>query len=284
MELPQVAAWGIMIARRCGYISAKEGRALTSKEQDVARSIYRAFDPAPLNTGQSNLYVDLDQVRGVSQGASTLVQTLARRIQLSDGKPTCQVLAGHKGSGKSTELYRLQRELQEGTPQHFVVFCKSDDDIDRNDVDFPEVLIAIVRQLATQLKEREEIDLAPGPFRKAIQGISAIANGIEIDKFQLGNGLLTLGGQIRSSPDQRREVRKALEPHTDSLLGAANDVISEAFQKLTAKGYKGIVVLVDDLDKMVVRALDTGQQTDEYLFVNRSAQLAAFRCHVVYTM
>ncbi|KKL07242.1 hypothetical protein LCGC14_2587990, partial [marine sediment metagenome] len=33
-----------------------------------------------------------------------------------------------------------------------VVYCEADEDIDRNDVDFPEVLIAVVRQMAAQLK------------------------------------------------------------------------------------------------------------------------------------
>jgi hypothetical protein len=39
------------------------------------------------------------------------------------------------------------------------------------------------------------------------------------------------------------------------------------------------------LDKMVVRPVQqAGLMTDEHLFVNRSAQLTAFTCHVIYTM
>jgi len=62
-------------------------------------------------------------------------------------------------------------------------------------------------------------------------------------------------------------------------------VIGEAVLELGKKGYSGLVVLVDDLDKMVVRPQeDLGCTTAEYLFVNRAAQLTAFQCHVVYTM
>jgi hypothetical protein len=44
-------------------------------------------------------------------------------------------------------------------------------------------------------------------------------------------------------------------------------------------------VVIDDLDKLIVREhLGTGCSTDEYLFVNRAAQLTAFGCHVVYSM
>jgi hypothetical protein len=46
-----------------------------------------------------------------------------------------------------------------------------------------------------------------------------------------------------------------------------------------------MVVIVDDLDKMVVREhAATHCTTDEYLFVNRAAQLTALKCHVVYSM
>lgn len=50
------------------------------------------------------------------------------------------------------------------SPKYFVVFCRSDDDIDRNDIDFPEILIAVVRQLAKQIRERAGIELKPGYF------------------------------------------------------------------------------------------------------------------------
>src|SRR5271156_3265473 len=117
---------------------------------DLERRIYAAFDPAPLTADKTDLYVELDHVRG----DAGIVRHMSKKIRLANGKPTCQVLAGHKGSGKSTELYRLQRELEDHDPKMFVVFCEADEDIDRNDVDFPVFLVAIVRQLARQVHER----------------------------------------------------------------------------------------------------------------------------------
>jgi hypothetical protein len=55
--------------------------------------------------------------------------------------------------------------------------------------------------------------------------------------------------------------------------------------ELDKKGYKDLVVLVDDLDKMVIRPIDHANcSSAEHLFVNRAAQLTAFECHVVYSM
>lgn len=96
--------------------------------------------------------------------------------------------------------------------------------------------------------------------------------------------MLKLAGKIKGSPDARKEIRKILEPDTNNWLIAANDVISEATARLVQLGKAGLVILLDDLDKMTVRAHDAGCTTDEYLFVNRAAQLTAFLCHVVYTI
>src|SRR5712691_5000575 len=127
---------------------------------DLQTRVYRQFATTPLRAEQTDLYVDLDSVRG----AAGIVPRLAQRIRLAN-RETSQVITGHRGSGKSTELYLLQKALESGEPKYFVVFCRSDDDLDRNDIDFPEILIAIVRQLAQQLREQADIELKPGYFK-----------------------------------------------------------------------------------------------------------------------
>jgi len=248
---------------------------------DLRARIYRAFDPRPLGSEDMDLYVALDDVRG----NTGVVRRLAERIYLATGR-TCQLLAGHRGGGKSTELRRLQRELAEGEPRFFVVFCQSDDDIDRNDVDFPEVLIAVVRQMAAQLKDREGISLKPGYFKDRLKRLKSILGSeVSFDSVELDVGLVRLSGGIKGSPETRARVREMLEPDTSNLLFAANDLISKAKLELQKKGYRDLVILVDDLDKMVVRPHPTaGCSTAAHLFINREAQLAGFECHTVYTI
>jgi len=130
---------------------------------DLTQNIYQAFSTSPLKPEQSNLYVDLEPARGDGHP----VKRMAEKIRRADSF-TCQVLTGHRGSGKSTELLRLQHKLENpesGEPRFFVVFCKADDDIDRNDVDFFDILVAIIRQTAAQLRERLGISLKPGYFK-----------------------------------------------------------------------------------------------------------------------
>ena len=245
------------------------------------KAVYRVFDPAPLLAEDTGLYVDLDEVRG----DAAIVRRLADRIRLSD-RPTCQILAGHRGSGKSTERRRLQHELETGGKRLFVVFCESDHDVDRNDVDFPDVLIAVVRQMANQLKKRAGIALKPGCFKERWERVKKVLGSeVSFEGLELDAGLLKLRGAIKDSPDARAEIRKLLEPDTNNWLSAANDVIGEANLELSKRDYHGLAIIVDDLDKMVLRPhAAAGCSTGEYLFIHREGQLSAFKCHIVYTM
>ena len=112
-----------------------------------------------------------------------------------------------------------------------------------------------------------------------------LATPIQFNKFDIGGSFFKLSGTIKNSPSARAEVRKIMEPDTNNLLVAANELIAEATRKLILKGYSGLVILFDDLDKMAVRPMsDNRHSTDEHLFINRSPQMTGFKCHMVCTM
>lgn len=250
---------------------------------DVAlpKKVFKVFSEQPLRPDQEDLYVSLDELRG----SADVVKRLAGTIRTSDDF-TAQVLAGHQGSGKSTELMRLKKEREANDPKYFVVLCEADEDIDRNDIDFPEVLIALLRQMAGQLKERAGINLMPGFLKSRFEWWKNLFGAeIDFEKLDLNVSLLKISGTMKNSPSARADVRKHMEPDTNNLLNAANDLIGEATLELGKKGYAGLVVVIDDLDKMIVRPLgESGHTTDENLFINRAPQMTGFHCHTVYTM
>ncbi len=248
------------------------------------RKVYRQFSPAPLGPGQEPLYVDLDDVRG----NAGLVRGMADKIRLSD-ESVYQVITGHRGSGKSTELWRLARELT--TPQnpddpgYAVVTLRAIEALDPNDVDVPDLILAIVRQIAATLRDEHHINLKPAHFVQLLSRIKkALGTEIDVSGAELAAPLARISFAVRNSPDARAEVRKVLEPRTGNLLEAANEVIGQAILELGKRGLAGLVVMVDDLDKMTTRSHETGCPTTEYLFVHRSAQLTGLRCHMVYSI
>lgn len=254
-------------------------------DQNLKQRLYRIFDPEPLTPQQDDLYVSLDEVRG----STGVVRKLAERICLSDG-PTAQILAGHRGSGKSTELHLLQGILRSdgnaGFPgMFFPVYVEGKEDLDLADVDFPEVLIALVRQMAAQLKADLGITLAPGYFKHLWERLTKLLGEVSFEGAELHTGLLNLSTTIKGSPDARLKIREALEPDTGNLVNAANDVIGQAKLELKEKGFQDLVIIFDDLDKITNTIRKEAACTQsEYLFINRQAQLTGFDCHVVYTI
>lgn len=238
------------------------------------RSIYQAFDPAPLEVKDASLYVDLDKQRGDSD----VVDKLIGAIQFSS-RPTAQVLAGHRGSGKSTELRRLQGRLEAEDPKFLTVLCGGTSDIDTVDVAFPEILIAIVRQVAKVLKDKLDVELKPGYFTDRWKRLKKLfTTEIEFNEIGLEAGFAKLGMTLKGSPDIRLKLREAFEPDAGNWLTAANEVLDQATIAAVKNGYAGLVVIFDELDKM-----DDAERSVE-LFVRRQSQLTGFKCHLVYSM
>ncbi len=176
--------------------------------------------------------------------------------------------------------------LEAGNPPYFVVFCDVFENLDLNDVDFPDLLLDLVRQIADAVRTRAGIELKSSYLTDLVERLKKLLQSeVDLESVEVGFGLAKITGTIKNSPDMRQKVREALEPRTDSLLGAVNDVIGHALLKLSQEGYAGIVLLVDNLDKMPVRPKEKCNcDTAEYLFINRAAQMTALKCHVVYTI
>ncbi len=253
-----------------------------SDNSELKKKVYQVFDPDQ-PAGEDNApYVNLDDVRGDENIVTELAETI---LLSSNDKSTCQILAGHRGSGKTSELLRLKCVLEK---EHdlFVVFCRADKHIERNDVDFPDILMAVIKELAAQLKDSIGIDLKPGYFEELLPRVKKfLGSEVSLEEIGLEAGIGKISLAMKSSPTARDEIRKLLEPDTSNLIQAANDVISQAILELSKKDHAGLVIIVDDLDKMVHRRHPTAEcSTSQYLFVNREAQLRGFDCHLIYTM
>ena len=108
--------------------------------------LYNAFDPfRPLPAGDPT-YVDCREVRGDGD----ILEDLGKRMRRSD-RMTCQLYAGHRGAGKSTELLRLKQYLEE-QKFYVVYFAADEEDIDPEDAQYTDILLACTRHLLEDLK------------------------------------------------------------------------------------------------------------------------------------
>jgi hypothetical protein len=246
---------------------------------DILRQIYNAFDPTPL-PANSKLYVDCKAVRG---GSDVLVE-LGKTIRLSD-QPTCQLYTGHRGGGKSTELLRLQQDL-ENKGCTVVYFSAEDEDVNPEDVEYTDILLACTRHLLEKVKEAD-----PKPvltwLRERGQALQdTLLTDISVADPKAEIGIKEFGkitSSIRTQPTQRAKLRELLNPHTEKLVDALNAFIADAKQKLPPHKQR-LVVIADGLEKVTLVTREGGRTNHDEIFIDRAEQLKGLHCDVIYTV
>lgn len=244
---------------------------------DINR-FYKASNPSrPIQ--DPRYYIDFSEVRG-----GDIVQELARTIiRLSPDDPTTQLLTGHIGSGKSTELFRLKAQLE--AADYHIVYFESDRDLEMSDVEVTDILLVIARQISASL-ESIGITLRPNYFQRLFQSISdTLRMPVEISDVSLSVGIATITTQSRDSADLRSQLHQYLEPRTKNILDAINqELLEPAIAHLKGMGKAGLVAIVDNLDRVDPTRRMGDRLQPEYLFVDRGEQLKRLECHVVYTI
>ncbi|MBD2142970.1 AAA family ATPase [Anabaena sp. FACHB-1250] len=245
---------------------------------------YQACNPSrPLmieNLDDRSYYIDFASVRG-----GKIIEALLRTItRISPNTPTCQLFTGHLGCGKSTELLRLKAELE--AQDFHVVYFESTHVLEMVDIDITDILLAIAG-LVSKSMEAIKLRVQPTYFTKLFSEVvdflqTPIELGVEAE-LSVGIGKIT--AKTKESPHLRRRLRDYLEPRTENILQSINtELLDRANLELKARGKKGLVVIVDNLDRVAIRPLPSGRSLPEYLFIDRGDQLRKLNCHIVYTI
>ena len=251
------------------------------------KTFYQATNPgkALLTDNQKieeKYYIDFSSVRG-----GKIIEDLKDNIAMwSPDEPTCQLFTGHIGCGKSTELWLL-KQLLEAEGFH-VVYFESDKDLEMGDLDVSDILLTIARQVMESLKTREKLNLGePTRFKRLIEGaMRLLQTEIEISPgVELSFGIAKITAEAKASPQLRSKLRDYLGPRSNGIIETINqELLEPAQKKLKQHGKNGLVVIVDNLDKVDSAPKPWGQPQPEYLFVDRGEQLASLHCHVIYTL
>ncbi|MBF2067262.1 MAG: AAA family ATPase [Calothrix sp. C42_A2020_038] len=261
-------------------------------------------------------YIDFAKVRG-----GKIIEELKNDITyFSPDEPTCGLFTGHIGCGKTTELLRLKAELEDAG--FHVVYFESTQDLEIDDVDISDIMLAIARRVCESLEGLKKLELPePRGLKKILKGaaqllmpevsvdaelsllgigdisintegeVSAKVPGVGEIKAQkqgvtvIAPGIGKITAKAKDSPDVRSKLREYLEPQTKSILEFINqELLEPAKQQLKQLGKCGLVVIVDNLDRVETGRKSWGRPQAEYLFIDRGEQLRQLQCHVVYTM
>jgi hypothetical protein len=271
--------------------SSRHPQSSVNANMDLELSrFYKACNPThPLDSSNEedrSYYVDLSTVRGAKL-IESMVRTIAR---IAPNEATCQLFTGHIGCGKSTELLRLKYLLEQ---QNFhVVYFECDRQLELSDVDVSDVLLAIAGQISASL-DKQEINIFPPYFKKLFDELKdlqdireLLKSSVDLSKsFKMSAGLAALTAQTKNSPSLRRQMRERLESRTNNIINSINgELLRPAKEQLKQMGMNGLVVIVDNLDRIENRLDPKDQSRAGYLFVERGDQLRKLDCHMVYTV
>ncbi|MEC4892144.1 MAG: ATP-binding protein [Oscillatoria sp. PMC 1051.18] len=249
--------------------------------EDVITEIYNCFHPfVPLPAGDP-AYVDCSAVRG----DENIFRELGRKI-IRSNPATCQVYTGHRGVGKTTELLRL-REYLKSKGCFVVYFGATDKDIDEQDAQYTDILLACTRHILEDLKDYSD----PKPLLNWLSSRWEELKNLALSEVNFENLQIEaqislfakLTARLRATPSTREQIRREVDIHTVSLLEALNEFIDRAKKNLPA-GKSKLVVIADNLDRIVPVTRQDGRNNHDEIFIDRSGQLKALDCHVIYTV
>ena len=256
---------------------------MAMSDAEIIKGLFNSFKPdSPLEPGDAR-YVDFQAVRGDDD----IRTELGSRI-LNDDENTYQLYSGHRGGGKSTELLRLAKFLEdEGcVVVYFAAATDNSGDLSLQDTQYQDVLLSCTRQLLEKLSDRADSTPIQNWLSDRLKRLKELAlTEVELEKMTLDVALpqfMKLTAAVRKEPNRREEIRKLVEVNTESLVTALNLFINNARKRGKANENK-VVVIADNLDRIVRTQEPDKPSNFEEIFVHRSELMRSLDCHMVYT-
>jgi len=256
-----------------------------AKPAETLLEAYQAADPRPLASGDP-YFVDLTIAR-----ASKATEHLKRMItNCAEGRFSATAFSGHRGSGKSTELRRLEQEL---IASHYTLYLDVNDFLDAADLDYTDLFLLISRALLDKLRE-DGVAIDAGLLKAVEQWFMTVTKETE-ESVKLSAGVATeakagvefpfiarlmakLTADVKAGSSRKVGTRIELDRYFSGLLTNTNLLLASASEALAKAGRPSqILILVDNLDRVPPKKADD-------LFFAHGSQLQDLNCHVVYTI
>ncbi len=254
-------------------------------DPDLLKSFYQALIDRPLDPESDRaIYVPFYADRAISP--SDPISELQATIEWSPYE-SAQLLSGFRGTGKSTELRRLKRQLE--AAGHAVVLCDMQRYMNMSTaVDVSDFLLAMTGALG------EELGRDPG-----LRGVTLIEEGywarfvnflrrtrVELPEISLPGDLKL---NLKDDPSFREKLQERLRGHLGALVRDVHQFIGECVNALrTARQDPSlkVVLLLDSVEQIRGASGNATEVADslETLFHDHADKLRIPYLHVVYTV
>jgi hypothetical protein len=234
----------------------------------------------PLDEKTWYLWVNTEGARE-SGAVLRLVEQL--RQAHTQPEPIKALFAGHSGSGKSTELFRVKRGIED---QYFTIIVRIGDRYALPTIDYRQLLffcaaqlIEVGGQVGAVIKGRDEAKAIEEWFDKqTLEEIKSGGHKLTVEagaKFNVFTALFAkFSGNIYSGGETRETAVKHVESRLDQLRLNMQIIVRAIEEKLDGRK---LLLILEDLDKIEDR------KQGRELFFDHRLQLLDIPCHVVFT-
>jgi energy-coupling factor transporter ATP-binding protein EcfA2 len=255
---------------------------------NTLKSAFNACTLEPLEGLEiEKYYVDLSAVRKTSavDGVSTILD-----FQEAANFSTI-LFTGHRGSGKSTELKRIQKIWEES---YHVIYLEVNEETDINDANYTDLYLIVIKQVEFALRklglnfDQRLLNSFEAWFKDITkENEESVEKSVSVEaEASLEGGapfiaklMVKLLAQIKGSDKQKTTIRQTLEKDISRLKADINLLLDDAYVKLRKKypEFKGLLIIFDNLDRIPPGVAD-------HLFFEYAAQLQELHCTIIYTV
>jgi energy-coupling factor transporter ATP-binding protein EcfA2 len=254
---------------------------------EVLDALTEQFDPLrPLDVDENDLYVDWQAAVGSDDVKARLVNVITRAGKL----PVARLFTGHTGTGKTTELRRVKRLIEERSGGWFFVsLLEATNWLELSDLTSMDIVFAITRQLV------HDLTAAGVSFRETRVGAvfqelwELLNREVEIKEIKAGpDKIAQIALALKSAPQARATFRKLLDRKLPTVLELINEVILKEAKDWLARskpGFQDILVIVDELEKIPPKiSQEEKTNNHEAIFLDNAGLLRFLKCDVLYTI
>jgi len=243
--------------------------------------ILRAVKPEPLKGKDfENFFVETDKARG--DRAAMFLEKYFKANR--DDEPQKVLFMGHRGSGKSTELYRVGTYLEETFK---IINFSIRDEIDITDLQYVDLIFVILNKLYEEaITDKISIDDRVLENLERYWRDERFLETLKVEKASIETGAQLKGGFwdfirlhvkgiLSTGTEYKDVVRQYIKPRLSQFLTGTNDFIDNVTMAYKQTGKMPLLIL-EDLDKLDIAVA-------EELFLKRKNILTGFNIHIIYT-
>lgn len=258
----------------------KKGDLQMIEKAKKVEDLIKVFEPYPLmeNDSFEKFYVDTYAARGTNA-----VQRMSYGLKFSLNKDMKILFMGHRGSGKSTELFLLKKEIDD---QFDVISFFIEDEVDVDNLTYIDFIFAIMSQLVKYIDGKNELSFIEDDIDELykywkdeqiiekVYHVSGEASGGFKSKLSFLKKVSIEGsGIFKTGAETKKTIRTKIEPKIGYLIQLINQIIKKINNKLDNNG---IIFIIEDMDKL---SLDAAQE----IFVKYRRPIFSIKARMILT-